>query len=195
MLQAMNLNQSKPTYRQCLPITKNSQCLPITKNRPCLPIYPLGPCTDAQLLAPLSASLYLDAFLEAVRVSFVTVPLLLFLGLVLVRLLGLVLVRLMLVGWLVDGCWFDCLVPCQLLLGCNFNGLVPCQLVLDCWLDGILVAFGCSWVALWPLSFVFKSQQIQQSQNINFHFKTCRIKKHQFYLHWSMSPSVLGTKQ
>jgi len=47
-------------------------------------VYPLGPCIDAWLLANLSASPYLDAFLDVVRVSFVIVPLILFLGLVLV---------------------------------------------------------------------------------------------------------------
>ena len=134
--------------------------MPITKNKPCPPVYPLGPCTDAWLLATLNASLYFDAFLEAVKVSFVVVPLLLFLRLVLVRLLvaGLLLAGWLLVaGWLIDGCWFACLVPCLLLLGCNFDGLV------SYWLDGILVAFGCSWVASWPLPFVFKQKQIQLS--------------------------------
>ena len=42
--------------------------------------YPIGPCTDDWLLANLNTSLYLDAFLDAFKVSLVTLPFCLFFG-------------------------------------------------------------------------------------------------------------------
>ena len=51
--------------------------------------YPIGPCTDDWLLANLNASLYLDAFLNAFKVSLVTLPFFLFFGFPCVFLLGL----------------------------------------------------------------------------------------------------------
>ena len=49
------------------------------------PAYPIGPCTDDWL----NASLYLDAFLDAFKVSLVTLPFFLFFGFPCVFLLGL----------------------------------------------------------------------------------------------------------
>ena len=49
------------------------------------PAYPVGPCTDDWL----NASLYLDAFLDAFKVSLVTLPFFLFFGFPCVFLLGL----------------------------------------------------------------------------------------------------------
>ena len=78
---------------------KNNAMSANYKNKPCPPAYPLGSCTDAWLSTTLSASLYLDAFLDAVRISLVTAPIHLFVGLVLVRLL--------VVGWLQGYCLVD----------------------------------------------------------------------------------------
>ena len=44
------------------------------------PAYPIGPCRDDCLSANLNASLYLDAFLDAFKVSLVTLPFFLFFG-------------------------------------------------------------------------------------------------------------------
>ena len=51
--------------------------------------YPIGPCTDDWLLANLNASLYLDAFPNAFKVSLVTLPFCLFFGFPCVFLFGL----------------------------------------------------------------------------------------------------------
>ena len=42
--------------------------------------YPIGPCTDDWLSANLNASLFLDAFLDAFKVSLVTLSFYLFFG-------------------------------------------------------------------------------------------------------------------
>ena len=51
--------------------------------------YSIGPCTDDWLSAILNACLYLDAFLDAFKVSLVTLPFCLFFGFPCVFLLGL----------------------------------------------------------------------------------------------------------
>lgn len=79
IIQAVNLIQKIGHVCQLQKIKVNPKS---SVNTP--PSYPLGLCIDAWLSANLSASLYLDAFLDAVKVSFVTVPLILFLGFVLV---------------------------------------------------------------------------------------------------------------
>ena len=53
------------------------------------PAYPIGPCTDDWLSTNLNASLYIDAFLDAFKVSLVTLPFFLFIGFPCVFLLGL----------------------------------------------------------------------------------------------------------
>ena len=80
------------------------------------PAYPIGPCRDDCLSANLNASLYLDAFLDAFKVSLVTLPFFFFFGFPCVFLLGLDVV--LLGGALL----IACLVVAALLPACLVGG-------------------------------------------------------------------------
>ena len=86
------------------------------------PTYPIGPCIDDWLSANLNAYLYLNAFLDAFKVSLVTLPFFLFFRFPCVFLLGLHVV----------------LLGGALLLAC----LVVAVLLPTCVVDGALGGFG-----------------------------------------------------
>ena len=80
------------------------------------PAYPIGPCTDDWLSANLNASLYLVAFLDAFKVSLVTLPFFLFFGFSCVFLLELDVVP------LGGALLVTCLVVAALLPACLVGG-------------------------------------------------------------------------
>ena len=80
------------------------------------PAYPIGPCTDDWLSANLNASLYLVAFLDAFKVSLVTLPFFLFFGFSCVFLLELDIVP------LGGALLVTCLVVAALLPACLVGG-------------------------------------------------------------------------
>ena len=96
------------------------------------PAYPIGPCIDDCLSANLNASLCLDAFLDAFKVSLLTLTFLLIFGFSCVFLLGLDVV--LLGGALL----IACLVVDALLVAC----LVVAALLPTCLVGGTLGRFG-----------------------------------------------------
>ena len=82
--------------------------------------YPIGPCIVDWLSTNLNASLYLDAFLDAFKVSLVTLPFFLFFGFPCVFLLGLDVV--LLEGGGGGALLLACLVVAALLPACLVGG-------------------------------------------------------------------------